>query len=55
MFGPEAPPLEWDEDGIYKRSNLELYYLSNAATQLSDGQLVEVGRPAHVGCRCYGT
>lgn len=41
MFGPEAPPLEWDEDGIYKRSSVELYYLSNAATQLSEGQLVE--------------
>lgn len=43
MFGDDAPPLEWDSVGRYGRGNLELYYLSNAATPLTKDALVEVG------------
>lgn len=42
MFGPEAPPLEWDSRGEYSRQNIEVYYLSHAATPLSLDQLTEV-------------
>ncbi|PSC72268.1 tetratricopeptide repeat 4-like protein [Micractinium conductrix] len=42
MFGPEAPPLEWDSRGEYSRENVELYYLSHAATPLDLDQLTEV-------------
>lgn len=41
MFGPEAPPLEWDAQGDYARGSLELYYLSHAATPLTLDQLTE--------------
>ena len=30
MFGPEAPPLEWDARKEYTRQSIELYYLSHA-------------------------
>lgn len=43
MFGPEAPPLQWDAQGEYSRSNLEVYYLSHAARPLNEEQLGEVG------------
>jgi hypothetical protein len=42
MFGPEAPPLEWDAARAYGRSNIEVYYLSHAATPLNKEQLTEV-------------
>ncbi|KAL4450020.1 hypothetical protein ABPG77_010689 [Micractinium sp. CCAP 211/92] len=42
MFGSEAPPLEWDSRGEYSRQNIEVYYLSHAATPLSLDQLTEV-------------
>jgi hypothetical protein len=34
MFDPEAPPLEWDQEGEYTRSSVELYYLSHAGQQM---------------------
>lgn len=40
MFGPDAPPLEWDEKGEYSRSTVELYYLAHAGKELSKEQLV---------------
>ncbi|KAI3438195.1 hypothetical protein D9Q98_000632 [Chlorella vulgaris] len=42
MFGPEAPALDWDAEGQYSRANLELYFLSHAATPLTVEQLSEV-------------
>lgn len=42
MFGPEAPPLEWDARGEYSRDAIEVYYLSHAATPLTKQQLAEV-------------
>lgn len=42
MFAPDAPPLQWDEEGHYTRSRLELYYLSYAAKPLKADQLTEV-------------
>ena len=42
MFGPEAPPLDWDSQRLYSRQNIELYYLSHAATPLSKDNIVEV-------------
>lgn len=44
MFGPGAPPLEWDSAGAYRREALEIYYLSHAASPLTEEQLAEVGR-----------
>lgn len=41
MFGPEAPPLEWDAQRQYGRGSIEVYYLSHAATPLSLDQLTE--------------
>lgn len=41
MFGPEAPPLDWDSRGEYSRANIEVYYLSNSATPLNVDQLTE--------------
>ena len=41
MFGPEAPPLDWDAGGQYARGAVQLYYLSHAATPLTREQLVE--------------
>jgi hypothetical protein len=34
MFGPEAPPLEWDFDSEYTRDRVELYHLSHAGAPL---------------------
>ncbi len=42
MFGPEAPPLDWDSQREYSRDRIEVYYLSHAATPLSLDQLTEV-------------
>ena len=42
MFGPEAPPLEWDTEGAYSRGAIEVYYLSNGAAPLTERQLEEV-------------
>lgn len=41
MFGPEAPPLEWDARGQYGRGAVQLYYLSHAATPLTREELTE--------------
>lgn len=49
MFGPEAPPLEWDSRGDYSRQNIEVYYLSHAATPLTLDQLTEVRASGWVG------
>lgn len=60
MFGVDAPPLEWDTEGAYRRDNLELFYLSNSATPLNEDQLTEAlfgGWPADVtdeGPSAYG-
>ena len=43
MFGPSSPPLEWDTDRLYTRSQLRLYYLSHAASPLKPDQLAQVG------------
>lgn len=43
MFSPVAPPLEWDQNQEYIRTNIEVYYLSHAAKALSMGDLAEVG------------
>eukprot|EP00877_Chromochloris_zofingiensis_P013621 jgi/Chrzof1/8512/Cz03g13240.t1 len=40
MFGPDAPPLEWDKDQEYTRDRVELYYLANSGRPLSQDQLV---------------
>ncbi|GAB4818948.1 hypothetical protein N2152v2_005994 [Parachlorella kessleri] len=42
MFGPEAPPLDWDKQRLYSRENVELYYLSHSASPLSRENIVEV-------------
>ena len=42
MFAEDAPPLDWDTERQYTRSNLELYYLAYAAKPLSLQQLTEV-------------
>ena len=42
MFAEDAPPLDWDTEQQYTRSNLELYYLAYAAKPLSLQQLTEV-------------
>lgn len=60
MFGPDAPPVGWDERNEYTRQRLELYYLSNAGAALSDSQLAEAlaGRwpegVAEAGPKRYG-
>ena len=40
MFGPDAPPIEWDTGGEYKRERVELYYLTHAGHPLSEQQLI---------------
>ena len=42
MFGPDAPPLEWDSERQYTRSSLEIYYFSHAAKALPLDKLTEV-------------
>ena len=42
MFGTSSPPLEWDTDHLYSRSQLRLYYLSYAAAPLKADQLAQV-------------
>jgi hypothetical protein len=52
MFGPDAPPLEWDARREYTRGRLELYYLTHAGKPMTRPQVVEAmqGRwPANVG------
>ncbi|KAG1680398.1 hypothetical protein FOA52_015489 [Chlamydomonas sp. UWO 241] len=52
MFGPDAPPLEWDARGEYTRGRMELYYLRHAGRPMSRLQLIDAmqGRwPANVG------
>lgn len=57
MFGPDAPPLDWDTQHEYSRDKIEIYYLSHAATPLSLDQLTEVRLgcagwcPCRTGCR----
>lgn len=46
MFGPSAPPLEWDAQGEYSRERVQLYYLSNAGPPL---QQVSVSAAVHDG------
>lgn len=61
MFGPDAPPLEWDSESVYRRDNLDLFYLSHGATPLNEDQLTEAlfgGWPADVtdeGPSAYGS
>ena len=52
MYGPEAPPLDWDAAGEYSRPNIQLYYLSYAAKPLHRDQLVEVRRGSGPCCAC---
>ena len=42
MFGPEAPPLQWDSEGAYTRGRVQLFYLAHAAQPLSLEALSEV-------------
>ncbi len=42
MYGAEAPPLDWDRQQRYTRENIELYYLSHAASPLKKEDIVEV-------------
>jgi len=42
MFGPEAPPLEWDKSSQYKRHAIELYYLANCAKPMNEEQITDV-------------
>jgi hypothetical protein len=35
MFGPDAPPLPWDEAREYTRDRIELYYLAHAGKPLN--------------------
>lgn len=42
MFAEDAPPLQWDSEHAYTRSNIETYYLSHAAKPLGLEQLTEV-------------
>ncbi len=42
MFGPEAPPLEWDTEGAYTRARVQLFYLAHAARPLGLEDLTEV-------------
>ena len=46
MYGPHAPPLEWDTEKKYGRESIELYYFSYAATPLSLSKLTEVRNAA---------
>ena len=41
MFGPGAPPLQWDSENAYGRDRLEVYYLSHATQPLALGPLTE--------------
>ncbi|KAK9861558.1 hypothetical protein WJX84_002300 [Apatococcus fuscideae] len=41
MFGASSPPLEWDKEHLYTRSQLRLYYLSHAASPLKADQLAQ--------------
>ncbi|PNH04314.1 Tetratricopeptide repeat protein 4 [Tetrabaena socialis] len=41
MFGPETPPLQWDEAGAYGRDRVEVYYLAHAGVPLNKAQLVQ--------------
>jgi hypothetical protein len=52
MFGPDAPPLEWDSEKQYTRDAIEVYYLAHAAPPLGREDLVEAlhgGWPAPRG------
>ena len=42
MFAEDAPPLQWDSEHAYVRSNIETYYLSHAAKPIGLEQLTEV-------------
>ncbi|GIM08199.1 hypothetical protein Vretimale_12284 [Volvox reticuliferus] len=59
MFGPDAPPLQWDEAGDYTRDRIELYYLAHAGRPLNR-VCARVGLEfctmmLHVDCLCTGT
>lgn len=41
MFGNDAPPLPWDDSRQYRRHNIDIFYLSNAANPLDSDQLTE--------------
>lgn len=41
MFGPTAPPLQWDDSGDYTRQRIQLYYLSYAAQAITEDELSE--------------
>jgi len=42
MFGEDAPPLEWDERGEYKRHTVELYYLADCAKPMQEDHIIQV-------------
>ena len=52
MFSAEAPPLQWDTEHAYTRSNIEAHYLSHAAQPLSTEQLTEVRNQLHAAVTC---
>eukprot|EP00775_Hariotina_reticulata_P012859 gene12859-12986_t len=41
MFGPDAPPLEWDDSQEYTRDRVQLCFLSHAGPTLTQEQLVQ--------------
>lgn len=41
MYGPEAPPLEWDSDRRYHRRAIEVYYMSYGAKPMDREGVVE--------------
>lgn len=59
MYGPEAPPLEWDVERSYGREAIEVYYLSHAARPIGREALTEAlhggwPRVAEEGPERYG-
>ena len=41
MFSIDAPPLQWDDDRLYTRDTIELYYLSYSAKPIEREALTE--------------
>jgi hypothetical protein len=42
MFSDDAEPLTWDAERAYTRDRIRVFYLTHAATPLSQIELVEV-------------
>lgn len=56
MFGPDAPPLEWDKDQEYTRDRVELYYLANSGrplSQVSGSAAQKLTLQLHMVCEKY--